>query len=91
VSRFGRAWRRLWRPTTGDTDQWSEGADHCPRCGQELPAVRPGNVFARVPSHWEPTDDELIQKCPFDGRSPFNDKAREMLSNGTLPLTRRTQ
>jgi hypothetical protein len=44
-----------------------------------------------VPSHWEPTDDELIQRCPFDGRSPFNDKAREKLSNGTLPLTRRTQ
>lgn len=68
--------------------QWSAGADHCPTCGQELPAIRPGNRNNFPGPHYAPpTDAELIAKCPFDGKPPFNDLARELLSTGELPLT----
>ena len=88
---FTKAWRWLWSRTRRDEEQWSAGAFHCPRCGQELPAFRPGNMNSRLPV-WlgVPTDGDLVRVCPFDGHAPFNDKAREMLDAGTLPLTRRT-
>ncbi len=41
-------WERLGRPRQAP-DQWSAGAYHCPRCGQELPAVRPGGRAMNVP------------------------------------------
>ena len=69
--------------------QWSAGADHCPRCGQELPAIRPGNRNNFPGPHYtRPTDAELTARCPFDGRAPFNDLARELLGTGALRLTR---
>lgn len=88
MGRMSRAWRWLWSPVKPDEEQWSKGAYHCPRCGQELPAFRPGNRFARLPMWSTPTESELVWKCPYDGHPPFNDKAREMLEKGTLPVTR---
>ena len=63
---------------------------YCPRCGQELPLFRPGNRYPRIPVWSTPSDAELIWQCPYHGRPPFNDKAREMLAKGTLPVTRST-
>jgi hypothetical protein len=36
-----------------------------------------------------PTPQELLATCPFDGHSPYNDRATAMLAAGTLPDTRR--
>jgi hypothetical protein len=91
MGKLANAWRWIWSPTKPDEEQWSAGAYHCPRCGQELPAFRPGNRNSRVPIWSTPSDDELIRECPYDGRPPFNDKAKAMLANGTLPDTRGTE
>ena len=89
MGKLSDALRWLWKPIPPDGEQWSAGAHHCPRCGQELPAFRPGNRNRGV---WStPSDAELVRECPFDGRPPFNDKAREMLDKGTLPMTRRDE
>ena len=87
-----RLWGWLRRPTTIKHEQWSEGAYHCPTCGQELPATRPGNAAitgagGMGPAWLPPTEQELIAKCPFDGHAPFNDRAKEMLASGRLPVT----
>jgi hypothetical protein len=86
MGKLSKAWRSMLTPTRRDEEQWSAGAYHCPRCGQELPAFRPGNRNRGV---WSTlSQGELVRECPFDGRPPFNDKAKAMLENGTLPLTR---
>ena len=71
-------------------EQWSAGAYHCPKCGQELPARRPGgNTMDPLGPRWlPPTPEELIAKCPFDGHSPFNEQSKEMLVSGALADTR---
>ncbi|HTL85593.1 MAG TPA: hypothetical protein VL856_10435, partial [Acidimicrobiia bacterium] len=80
MRKLANAWRWLWKPTRPDEEQWSAGARQCPRCGQELPAFRPGNRNRGV---WStPTDNELVRQCPFDGCPPFNNKAKEMLESG---------
>jgi hypothetical protein len=88
--RLVKALRWLWAPTH-DEQQWSAGAYHCPRCGQELPAFRPGNRNARLPVWSTPSEAELDREWAFHGRPPFNNKAREMLEKGTLPVTRNTE
>ncbi len=72
-------------------EQWSAGAHHCPACGQELPAVRPGGGAMNLagPMWLPPTPQELRAKCPFDGHSPYNDVAKAMLAAGKLPVNRR--
>jgi hypothetical protein len=91
VSRIARLGRWLWSPTKTRNEQWSQGAYHCPVCGQELPARRPGGRANGImgPFWLPPTREELIAKCPFDGHSPYNDVARAMLDGGELPLTRK--
>ena len=81
----------LGSPRRSVDEQWSAGAYHCPACGQELPAVRPGGGAMNVagPMWLPPTPQELLAKCPFDGHSPYNDVATAMLAAGTLPDTRR--
>ena len=81
----------LGRPRRSVDEQWSAGAYHCPACGQELPAVRPGGRAMHLagPVWLPPTPQELVAKCPFDGHSPYNDRAKAMLAASTLPDTRR--
>ncbi|MCU1468794.1 MAG: hypothetical protein JWM72_4722 [Actinomycetia bacterium] len=80
MGKLSNLWRWMWAPTKSDEEQWSAGAYHCPRCGQELPAFRPGNGNRGI---WSTrSDGELIRECPFDGRPPFNDKAKAMLASG---------
>lgn len=80
----------LGRPRRSGGEQWPAGAYHCPACGQELPAVRPGGQAMNIagPMWLPPTPQELRAKCPFDGQSPFNDGARALLAAGTLLDTR---
>lgn len=70
-------------------EQWSSHADHCPRCGQELPSFRPG--LARMSAgDWAPpeTERDLTARCPFCGTVPAREQAREMLREGRLPFSR---
>jgi hypothetical protein len=80
----------LGSPRRSGDDQWSAGAYHCPACGQELPAARPGGRAMNIagPMWLPPTPEELLAKCPFDGHPPYNDRAKAMLAAGTLPNTR---
>lgn len=80
----------LGSPRRTVDEQWSAGAYHCPACGQELPAVRPGGRAMNLagPMWLPPMPEELVAKCPFDGHSPYNDRAKEMLAAGTLPDSR---
>jgi len=77
-------------PMPSADEQWSAGAYHCPKCGQELPARRPGgNAMDRLGPKWLPsTPGELVAKCPYDGHSPYNDRATAMLADGSLSDTR---
>ena len=72
---------------------WAKGAYHCPKCGQKLPAARPGSTAVHRapgvrPAWLPPTEQELIAACPFDGHAPGNDAAKAMLASGALPVTR---
>ena len=49
---------------------------------------RDATTFAQRFTPRRRTSQELTRECPFHGRSPYNDKSREMLANRTLPLTR---
>jgi hypothetical protein len=89
MGKLANAWHWLWKPTLPDEEQWPAGARNCPRCGQVLPAFRPGNRNRGV---WStPSDTELVRQCPFHGSPPFNNKAKEMLESGALPVTRNTE
>ena len=80
-----------WFGTSRAGEKWSDGAYHCPRCGQELPALRPGAraLNPMGPMWLPPTSQELaVAKCPFDGHSPYNDVAKAMLLDGRLWDTR---
>jgi hypothetical protein len=93
VGRLRRLLIWLWRPATFKNEQWSKGAYHCPKCGQELPARRPGSramigAGGMGPLWLPPTPEELIAKCPFDGHPPYNHLAKSKLASGELPLTR---
>jgi hypothetical protein len=93
MSRISRLWTWLARPARAKPEQWSKGAYHCPTCGQELPAARPGSRAmtggaGMGPAWLPPTAEELVAKCPFDGHPPCNDRATAMLARGELPVTR---
>lgn len=91
MARIAELWAWLRRPADFEGQQWSRGAYHCPKCGQELPARRPGSAAMTPlgPAWLPPGERELVAKCPFDGRAPFNDAARAMVADGQLPVTRR--
>lgn len=93
MGRITSVWRWLGRPARPKPEQWSKGAYHCPKCGQELPATRPGSRAMTGgaglgPAWLPPTTEELVAKCPFDGRPPYNERATAMLASGELPVTR---
>jgi hypothetical protein len=89
VGRIRSLFGWLGSPRRSVDEQWSAGAYHCPACGQELPAIRPGSRAMNRGGMWlPPTPQELLAKCPFDGHSPYNDVAKVMHAAGTLLDTR---
>ena len=80
----------LASPRRPAEEQWSAGTYCCPRCGQQLPGLRPGghSVSALGPMWLPPTTEELVAQCSFDGHSPNNDRPKAMLASGALMDTR---
>ena len=69
--------RRLVEPPVERVPRWWL---HCPNCDVELVGPYPAGAWvARSPgpARLDPTQAELIAKCPVHGRLPYNDASKK--------------